>query len=174
MNRPEKFRQVIPVGRPLPLLIDCKPHVSPSNSRFNTTSWSLVTAAAGASTTTAQEALEVLCQTYWRPVFAFVRRSGVDQDQAKDLTQGFFAVLLEKNYLATAQQERGRFRSFLLTAVKHFLSSERDRTQAQHRALRATLQARGRGGQLPEGLPHLRQVIFTRAREHRGTPAAFE
>jgi RNA polymerase sigma-70 factor (ECF subfamily) len=74
-----------------------------------------------------------LCQVYWRPVYAFIRRNGFDLDQAQDLTQAFFAVLLEKNYLGDAKQERGRFRSFLLTAVKHFLSNQRDRAQAQKR-----------------------------------------
>src|SRR5262249_21475711 len=69
----------------------------------------------------------------WHPIYAFIRRSGFDRDQAQDLTQGFFFELMEKNYLATARQERGRFRSFLLTAVKHFLSHKRERAQAQKR-----------------------------------------
>lgn len=78
-------------------------------------------------------ALATLCQIYWHPVYAFIRRNGFDRDQAQDLTQEFFAVLLEKNYLGDAKQERGRFRSFLLTAVKHFLSNQRDRAHAQKR-----------------------------------------
>ena len=80
-----------------------------------------------------RSALATLCQVYWHPVYAFIRRNGSDRDQAQDLTQAFFAVLLEKNYLGDAKQERGRFRSFLLTAVKHFLSNQRDRAQAQKR-----------------------------------------
>ena len=80
-----------------------------------------------------RSALATLCQIYWHPVYAFIRRNGSDRDQAQDLTQAFFAVLLEKNYLGGAKQERGRFRSFLLTAVKHFLSNQRDRAQAQKR-----------------------------------------
>jgi len=80
-----------------------------------------------------RSALATLCQIYWHPVYAFIRRNGSDRDQAQDLTQAFFAVLLEKNYLGDAKQERGRFRSFLLTAVKHFLSNQRDRAQAQKR-----------------------------------------
>jgi RNA polymerase sigma-70 factor (ECF subfamily) len=70
---------------------------------------------------------------YWNPVFAFIRRSGYDRDEAQDLTQAFFALLLEKNFLEVADPQRGRFRSFLLTAVKRFLSNERDRAQALKR-----------------------------------------
>jgi RNA polymerase sigma-70 factor (ECF subfamily) len=80
-----------------------------------------------------RSALATLCQSYWPPVYAFIRRNGSDRDQAQDLTQAFFAVLLEKNYLGDAKPERGRFRSFLLTAVKHFLSNQRDRAKAQKR-----------------------------------------
>ena len=90
-------------------------------------------AAAVQPSTESRSALASLCQIYWHPVYAFIRRNGSDQDQAQDLTQAFFTVLLEKNYLADAKKERGRFRSFLLTAVKHFLSNQRDRAQAQKR-----------------------------------------
>jgi DNA-directed RNA polymerase specialized sigma24 family protein len=77
--------------------------------------------------------LAVLCQTYWNPVYAFIRRCGHTPDQAQDLTQGFFARLLEKQYLRDVDRQRGRFRSFLLAAVKHFLANERDRAQALKR-----------------------------------------
>jgi RNA polymerase sigma-70 factor (ECF subfamily) len=100
---------------------------------FRTTSWSLILAAASDPTTAARQALSILCQTYWNPVYAFIRRKGYDPDQAQDLTQEFFARLIEKNYLGDADRERGRFRSFLLTAVKHFLANEWDRAQAQKR-----------------------------------------
>jgi RNA polymerase sigma-70 factor (ECF subfamily) len=90
-------------------------------------------AAAVQPSTESRSALATLCQIYWHPVYAFIRRNGSDRDQAQDLTQAFFAVLLEKNYLGDARQERGRFRSFLLTTVKHFLSNQRDRAQAQKR-----------------------------------------
>jgi len=90
-------------------------------------------AAAVQPSTESRTALATLCQIYWHPVYAFIRRNGSDRDQAQDLTQAFFAVLLEKNYLGDAKQERGRFRSFLLTAVKHFLSNQRDRATAQKR-----------------------------------------
>ena len=74
-----------------------------------------------------------LCETYWYPLYAYVRRRGHDADDAQDLTQAFFARLLEKNDLAAAQQERGKFRSFLLTSLKHFLANEWDRGRAQKR-----------------------------------------
>src|SRR5262245_37967935 len=104
-----------------------------SSSRFQTTSWSLVLAAARHPTAESRIALTDLCSIYWSPVYAFVRRSGYDRDRAQDLTQGFFAVLLEKNYVSDADRERGRFRSFLLTAVKHFLANEWDRAHALKR-----------------------------------------
>jgi RNA polymerase sigma-70 factor (ECF subfamily) len=101
--------------------------------RFQTTSWSLVFAAAGNPTAESRRALASLCQIYWHPVYAFIRRNGYDHDQAQDLTQAFFAVLLEKNYVRDADQQRGRFRSFLLSAVKHFLANEWDRAHALKR-----------------------------------------
>jgi DNA-directed RNA polymerase specialized sigma24 family protein len=109
-----------------------------ATSRFHTTSWSLV-AAAAEPTDGSRQALATLCQAYWQPVYAFIRRNGYDRDQACDLTQGFFTLMLEKNYLDDADQQRGRFRSFLLTAVKRFLSKERDRDRALKRG----------GGQMP-------------------------
>jgi len=81
----------------------------------------------------ATAALEKLCRTYWYPLYVYVRRQGRDDESAKDLTQGFFARLLEKNYLAQAQRERGKFRSFLLGSLKHFLSDEWDKARAQKR-----------------------------------------
>ena len=104
-----------------------------STSRFQSTSWSLVLAAAGNPTAASRTALATLCQIYWSPIYAFIRRSGYDGDQAQDLTQGFLAMLLEKDYLGDADRQRGRFRSFLLTAVKHFLANEWDRAHALKR-----------------------------------------
>src|SRR5438128_12564281 len=86
---------------------------------FATTQWSVVLAAQGESPA-AQEALEKLCRTYWRPIFAFVRREGVEADDAEDLTQGFFALLLERRDLDAVRKEKGRLRSYLLTSLKHF------------------------------------------------------
>jgi len=100
-----------------------------SNSRFATTQWSLVLAAGTTGARDGEEALARLCSLYWYPVFAFVRRQGHSADEAQDLTQGFFTRLLEKRELGNADRNRGRFRSFLLTACKHFLSNERDRAQ---------------------------------------------
>jgi DNA-directed RNA polymerase specialized sigma24 family protein len=100
---------------------------------FHTTSWTLIRTAAGDPTADSRAALATLCQKYWHPVYAYVRSRGYDQVQAQDLTQGFFALLLEKNYLLDADRDRGRFRSFLLTAVKHFLANEWDRATALKR-----------------------------------------
>ena len=104
-----------------------------ATSKFRTTSWTLVLAAGAKGTPTSQEALAQLCRAYWQPIYVFIRRKGHSPDQAQDLTQGFFAVLLEKNYLADADRQRGRFRSFLLTSVKHFLANEWDRSHALKR-----------------------------------------
>ena len=81
---------------------------------------------AGSSTTDADAALAELCERYWFPVYAFVRRSGAATDDAADLTQAFFARVIEKGYLKSATPVRGRFRSFLLGSLRHFLSNERD------------------------------------------------
>ena len=129
------LRQVMPFGQPLPTVIDCVPnHMSSSASpRFDSTSWTLVRAAAVNPTAESRQALATLCQTYWPPVYAFVRRNGYDREQSQDLTQGFFTQLLEKRFLVDADQLRGKFRSFLLTAVKHFLANEWDREHALKR-----------------------------------------
>src|SRR5437899_2825288 len=81
---------------------------------FNTTHWSVVLAAGDAASPHAGAALEKLCGTYWYPLYAFVRREGYSAEDAQDLTQGFFARVLEKNYLAQVERQKGRFRSFLL------------------------------------------------------------
>jgi RNA polymerase sigma-70 factor (ECF subfamily) len=88
-----------------------------------------VLAAQGASPA-AQAALEKLCSTYWRPIYGFVRRYGVEPEEAKDLTQGFFALLLERRDFDAVRKEKGRVRSYLLTSLKHFLSNERNRAMA--------------------------------------------
>jgi len=115
-------------------------HPAPSDSvpgpaaRFAETHWSLVlTAARGGDSTRAGDALAALCQTYWYPLYAFVRRQGHAPHDAQDLTQEFFARLLAKNWLADVNRERGKFRSFLLAAMKHFLANEWDKANAQKR-----------------------------------------
>ena len=90
---------------------------------FVTTQWSVVLAAQGPSAA-AQEALETLCRRYWRPLYGFVRRRGVSPEEAEDLTQAFFARLLERRDLDAVRREKGRLRSYLLVALKHFLSNE--------------------------------------------------
>ena len=98
--------------------------------RIGTTRWSVVLAADGSDSPRARAALETLCETYWYPVYAFVRRADYSSEDARDLTQEFFSRVLEKGYLGTARPERGRFRSFLLASLRHFLSNERDRRNA--------------------------------------------
>ena len=96
---------------------------------FTTTHWSVVLEAQG-PTPAAQAALEKLCRTYWRPIYGFVRRQGTETEEAKDLTQGFFALLLERRDLDTVRKEKGRLRSYLLTSIKNFLTNERNRAMA--------------------------------------------
>jgi len=104
-----------------------------AGGRFETTQWSLVLAAGQRGSAAAEEALARLCSLYWYPVFAFVRRQGYPADDAQDLTQGFFARLIEKGDLRAADRSRGRFRSFLLTNCQYFLANQRDRVFAQKR-----------------------------------------
>lgn len=106
---------------------------SPRGGRFATTRWSVVAAAQGPASPQAREALAVLCGTYWYPLYAFIRRQGYSADEAQDLTQGFFATLLEQHALEVVDSAKGKFRSFLLTACKHYLGHERGRARAQKR-----------------------------------------
>jgi RNA polymerase sigma-70 factor (ECF subfamily) len=101
--------------------------------RFATTRWSIVLAAGQTVSQESTRALEALCETYWLPVYAYVRRVVVRVEDAQDLTQGFFAQLLEKEAIAKADPERGRFRAFLLTALKNFLTNERLKARAEKR-----------------------------------------
>src|SRR5687767_9622478 len=96
---------------------------------FVTTHWSVVLAARDIESPQAAECLEKLCRAYWRPLYSFIRRKGYGPDDSKDLTQAFFAQLLEKNHLAHLRHQDGKFRSFLLTLLKHFLSDERDKAR---------------------------------------------
>ncbi|MEW4527219.1 sigma factor [Maioricimonas sp. JC845] len=102
-------------------------------ARFATTRWSLVVAAGDGSSAESERALEELCRTYWYPLYAYARRCSASRDDAADLTQEFFARLLEKEYLQAADRQKGRFRSFLLTVFKRFLSKERERAAALKR-----------------------------------------
>jgi len=99
---------------------------------FTTTHWSVVLEAQGQSPA-AREALEKLCRIYWRPIYGFVRRQGTKPEEAEDLTQEFFALLLERRDLDAVRREKGRLRSYLLTSLKHFLASEHRRAMTAKR-----------------------------------------
>lgn len=109
-----------------------------SGGHFPSTSWSLVLSA-GRGSAHSEEALASLCSAYWHPVYSYIRHRGHPAPEAEDLTQGFFTRLLETNWLGDADRNRGRFRSFLLGAVNHYLSNERDRERSLKRG----------GGRLP-------------------------
>jgi DNA-directed RNA polymerase specialized sigma24 family protein len=111
------------------------------DERFGRTQWSQVLRAADPAAEGFGPALQGLCRTYWYPLYAFVRRSGHSPQDAEDLTQAFFARLLDKNYLASADQEKGRFRTFLLVALKRFLANEWERQHAIKRGGFATVVA---------------------------------
>ena len=115
------------------------PAETPHQAVFATTHWSVVLTAGRSDTTGAQDALARLCQTYWYPLYAYVRRRGHRPEDARDLTQEFFARLLERHWVERADRERGRFRSFLLSAMNHFLADEWDKARALKRG----------GGQIP-------------------------
>ena len=102
-------------------------------SKVATTQWSQVLAARDGSDTEARRALESLCQTYWQPLYAYIRQRGCGPDEASDLTQAYFTEFLEKDFLADVDPEKGRFRSFLLSSLRHFLSHERTRSSALKR-----------------------------------------
>lgn len=100
---------------------------------FATTHWSIVVSAGQQPSPDSRRALASLCEAYWQPLYAYARRRVPDVNEAQDLTQAFFAELLEKNYVGSATAERGRFRAFLLTAFKHFLSKQWEKAKAQKR-----------------------------------------
>jgi len=108
-------------------------HTLPGSSQFPTTRWTLVVAARDPGRKEARSALVSLCERYWYPLYAYLRRRGYPADQAQDLTQEFFMRVLEGRYLDRADPEKGRFRSFLLTSLKFFVSDEGDRQRALKR-----------------------------------------
>ena len=123
--------------------------------QFATTHWSVVLLAGQAHSPASMAALERLCRAYWQPVFVFARRKGRGEEDAKDLTQQFFARLLERNDFSGLHPERGKFRTFLLTAFTHFLANDHDHRTAQKRG----------GGQiiisLDAGLPDTSDLAAT-------------
>jgi RNA polymerase sigma factor (sigma-70 family) len=105
----------------------------PRGDIFVTTRWTVVLSAGRKSSPHSDKALAELCQTYWYPLYAYVRRQGKSKEDAEDLVQAFFASFLEKNYLAGLSAELGKFRAFLLVALKHFLANEWDKANRQKR-----------------------------------------
>jgi RNA polymerase sigma-70 factor (ECF subfamily) len=103
------------------------------SERFTTTNWSLVIAAMETAPTRANDAMERLCSRYWFPVYAAIRRHGHDSHRAEDLTQGFFEFTIERRLMQRACQEKGRFRSFILTSLENFLHNHHDRESAMKR-----------------------------------------
>jgi RNA polymerase sigma-70 factor (ECF subfamily) len=102
-------------------------------TRFDTTNWSLILRAASADDEEARLALALLCEAYWYPVYAYIRRQGASAADAEDLTQGYFTRFLEKGVVRDVRPERGRFRAFLLVSVRNFLNNQRDRERALKR-----------------------------------------
>jgi RNA polymerase sigma-70 factor (ECF subfamily) len=134
---------------------------------FVTTHWSVVLAARDGDAPGASEALNELCRAYWPPLYSYIRRQGHGAAEAQDLTQEFFARLLERDYLARLDQQRGKFRSFLLAFVKHFLSEQREKAGAQKRgggkALLSLDAGEGEEGYLAEPVDELTpEQIFER------------
>jgi RNA polymerase sigma factor (sigma-70 family) len=108
-------------------------HTLAGRSEFPTTRWTLVVAASDPKRKEVRSALASLCENYWYPLYAYLRRRGYPADQAQDFTQEFFIRVLEGRYLDRANPEKGRFRAFLLTSLKFFVADEEDRNRAQKR-----------------------------------------
>jgi len=132
---------------------------------FATTHWSVVLEAQGESPA-AQEALEKLCRIYWRPIYGFVRRQGMGREEAADVTQGFFAILLERRSLDAVRKEKGRLRSYLLASVKKFMIDERRRAMAIKRGKGARLipleELSGERIEMEPGNPVTAETIYER------------
>jgi len=113
--------------------VECPERVDGKSSLFGATHWSVVLAAGQVESRRGQEALEMLCRTYWQPIFSWLRSSGYEHQDAQDLTQGFLAHLLRNNPFAGLSPDRGKFRSFLLKALQHYLRDHRDSALAAKR-----------------------------------------
>lgn len=114
-------------------MVPSRPNSTEVQPLFVTTHWSVVLAARDQSSPSSAASLEILCAQYWYPLYVYVRRQGHGPHDAQDLTQEFFARLLEKNYLKAADRKKGRFRTFLRVAMKRFLANEWDRARARKR-----------------------------------------
>ena len=133
-NKLRWIRSVSPdEGCKLSTSVENVPHIRQQSRRFATTRWSLVVQARECTSQTSRLALEELCSAYWLPIYAFFRHQSGDYHEAQDLTQGFFASLLQHDFTAQLEPSRGRFRAFLIAAAKHFLSNERTRANALKR-----------------------------------------
>jgi RNA polymerase sigma-70 factor (ECF subfamily) len=124
---PRDYNAAMPLGDEQPEFL------KPAGAGFATTHWSIVLAAGDRNSPQARTALAALCSSYWYPLYAFIRRQGHGAEEAQDLTQEFFARLLETDFLGTVDRAKGKFRSFLLACCKHFLANERDRARALKR-----------------------------------------
>ena len=102
-------------------------------ARFPSTAWSLISQARRSPSDASRAALASLCEAYWYPLYGYARARGFGHEDARDITQGFFALLIEKDYLKEVRSREGRFRGFLLASFQHFLSKERERTRALKR-----------------------------------------
>ncbi len=100
---------------------------------FLTTRWTMVSEAGAGDSPASHDALEQLCEAYWFPLYAYVRRTGESKQDAEDITQGFFLNLLGRSDLAVLNREKGKFRSYLLASLKHYISNDRDRKQTKKR-----------------------------------------
>jgi RNA polymerase sigma-70 factor (ECF subfamily) len=122
-------------GHDLRVSLPEQPSESPGQRAnvFATTHWSVIVRARDSQSPEAASAMERLCQTYWYPLYAFVRRKGHSHEDASDLTQAYFARFLEKRFLKSVYADLGKFRTFLLTSMSHFLANEWDKSQAQKR-----------------------------------------
>ncbi len=137
-------------------------------ARFATTQWSQVLAARDATGTESRQALTLLCEAYWYPLYAFVRSQGHDPDEARDLTQAYFAYLLEKNILEDVDPSAGRFRSFLLATLKHYVANElrKERTLKRGGGTR-TLSLDTKGAESRFGLEPVDRLTPEQLYEHR-------
>lgn len=118
-------------------------------SRFRTTAWSVVAAAQDPASDSYQKSLEYLCRTYWKPIYNYIRRRGFKHDEARDLTQDYFTVFLEKGFVEAADRERGKFRTFMLTTLTRFLSKQYRKRKKHRRDVPIDIMTDDGPGQIP-------------------------
>lgn len=143
-----------------------KPATHPGAPVFDTTRWSVIASAGSADTTAAGAALEALCMTYWSPVYAYARCLGNSPEDALDLTQGFFERVIAGNFFGQADRERGRFRSFLLTSLKHYIFKQHAKQKAERRG--------GRVQFIPLEQQHAETTLRIEPADHASPDRAFD